>query len=369
MRVARVRRHCGRDVWLGRHHEWRLRWLRHVWWGLGLLPGSERRHRVVDLWLGRLRHRRLRWHRVVGRRLRFLPRRLRPLRLLEPVRPYRPLHGPLVRSVARCSSKVRTSMQVLVTGLGVLAVVGLLVPPTALAQWARPGGRPMAPPPGQYGAPSPPYGYPAGGGYPPSGYPPPAGYPLPGGYPPPPSYLPPGGYPPPAGYAPQGGYPPAGGYAPPPGYPPAGSSPPPGAYAAPPAAGAPQAPGPGAPPPPGPGGPAPTPSGPTPYAYPQRGQSPEQVTADRSQCGAWATQQTGYNPSAPAPAAPATATSPEKSGGLFGGVTRREERRERWEHQGSEQGSSSASAPNPQQTDAYNRALDACLSARGYTVR
>jgi hypothetical protein len=28
-----------------------------------------------------------------------------------------------------------------------------------------------------------------------------------------------------------------------------------------------------------------------------------------------------------------------------------------------------AATPNPQQTDAYNRALDACLSARGYTVR
>ena len=107
-----------------------------------------------------------------------------------------------------------------------------------------------------------------------------------------------------------------------------------------------------------------------PYAYPQKGQSPQQVTADQTQCAAWATQQTGHNPSAPATATPVTATSPGESVGLFGGVTRRNERREtRWEHRGWDQASSSASAQNPQQTDAYNRALDACLSARGYTVR
>ena len=69
-----------------------------------------------------------------------------------------------------------------------------------------------------------------------------------------------------------------------------------------------------------------------------------------------------------------TPTSPGKPVGLFGGVNRRWERREkRWEHARlGEQGilkESTASAPNPQQTDAYNRALDACLSARGYTVR
>ena len=58
-----------------------------------------------------------------------------------------------------------------------------------------------------------------------------------------------------------------------------------------------------------------------------------------------------------------------ESVGLFGGVTRRWERREeRWDSRG--WGDQSAtSTPNPQQTDAYNRALDACLSARGYTVR
>ena len=37
-----------------------------------------------------------------------------------------------------------------------------------------------------------------------------------------------------------------------------------------------------------------------PFAYPQKGQSPEQVSADQRQCGEWATQQTGFNPNAPA---------------------------------------------------------------------
>jgi hypothetical protein len=101
------------------------------------------------------------------------------------------------------------------------------------------------------------------------------------------------------------------------------------------------------------------------------------VTTDQTQCGQWATQQTGYNPNAPAMAAPVSPTPPPKNLGLFGGISRRDERREeRWERReerqeqrGAGQGSSSAPAPNPQQTDAYNRALDACLTARGYTVR
>jgi hypothetical protein len=109
-----------------------------------------------------------------------------------------------------------------------------------------------------------------------------------------------------------------------------------------------------------------------PYAYPQRGQSPEQVTTDQSQCGSWSAQQTGYNPNAPAAAAPAALATPPPNLGLFGGISRRNDRREeRWKRRGlgTDASSAPAPAPNPQQADAYNRALDACLSARGYTVR
>jgi len=35
------------------------------------------------------------------------------------------------------------------------------------------------------------------------------------------------------------------------------------------------------------------------YAYPQQGQSPQQLDRDRYECSSWATQQSGFNPSAP----------------------------------------------------------------------
>jgi hypothetical protein len=46
-------------------------------------------------------------------------------------------------------------------------------------------------------------------------------------------------------------------------------------------------------------GPPPPPPNVTVYAYPQQGQSPEQQDRDRYECSTWATQQTGFNPSAP----------------------------------------------------------------------
>ncbi|MEJ0006833.1 MAG: hypothetical protein WDM77_10840 [Steroidobacteraceae bacterium] len=35
------------------------------------------------------------------------------------------------------------------------------------------------------------------------------------------------------------------------------------------------------------------------YAYPQQGQTPQQADRDRYECSTWATQQSGFNPSAP----------------------------------------------------------------------
>jgi hypothetical protein len=52
------------------------------------------------------------------------------------------------------------------------------------------------------------------------------------------------------------------------------------------------------PPPPRPAPPPPPPNV-TVYAYPQQGQSAEQLDRDRYECSNWATQQTGFNPSAP----------------------------------------------------------------------
>src|SRR5579863_1617019 len=55
-------------------------------------------------------------------------------------------------------------------------------------------------------------------------------------------------------------------------------------------------------PPPRPRPPPPPPPPPPPvqvYAYPQHGQTPEQQDRDHYECSAWATQQTGFDPSAP----------------------------------------------------------------------
>ena len=45
--------------------------------------------------------------------------------------------------------------------------------------------------------------------------------------------------------------------------------------------------------------PPPPPPDVTVYAYPQQGQSPQQMDRDRYECSTWATEQTGFNPSAP----------------------------------------------------------------------
>jgi outer membrane lipoprotein SlyB len=45
--------------------------------------------------------------------------------------------------------------------------------------------------------------------------------------------------------------------------------------------------------------PPPPPPNVTVYAYPQQGQTPQQLDRDRYECSNWATQQTGFNPSAP----------------------------------------------------------------------
>src|SRR5207249_1171103 len=64
------------------------------------------------------------------------------------------------------------------------------------------------------------------------------------------------------------------------------------------------------------------------FAYPLRGQSPEQQAKDRTECQSWASSQTGLNPTQTPPA-----------------------------------GVSST------QTDNYKRAMAACLEARGYTAK
>jgi OmpA family protein len=136
------------------------------------------------------------------------------------------------------------------------------------------------------------------------------------------------------------------------------------------------------------------------YVYPEKGQSAQQQQKDQGECHGWAMQQSGYNPRAPQPAPPpppstapqgqvargaargatvgvvggAIAGDPGKgaaigaaSGALIGGMRRRDEQRA--QQQQYEQATAQQQAMQAQGNDAYNRALAACLSGRGYTVR
>ena len=129
------------------------------------------------------------------------------------------------------------------------------------------------------------------------------------------------------------------------------------------------------------------------FIYPDRGQSPAQQDQDKYQCSQWATQQTGFNPTVPPPVPQASAPPPPGMfggafrgaavgaiggaiggnagkgaaigsvvGGLFGGI-----RRNRWAQEQEYNADQQTSAYMAQRSN-YFRAMDACLTGRGYTV-
>jgi hypothetical protein len=131
------------------------------------------------------------------------------------------------------------------------------------------------------------------------------------------------------------------------------------------------------------------------YAYPLHGQAPAQQDRDHYECSQWATQQTGFDPSAPGVpphqrVRVVSAGPPPGTGTAVGAVTSRP-----WESAtGALAGAvvggaigSAADASNAQETRAvvvsdrrqaaaqeqkaanYRRAIGACLDARGYSVR
>ncbi len=138
------------------------------------------------------------------------------------------------------------------------------------------------------------------------------------------------------------------------------------------------------------------------YAYPQSGQSADQQSRDRYECSLWAVHQTGFDPSAsnvppedrvvaagPPPgtgtaigaiagAVIGAAISPgwdRGSGAVFGGLTGAmignasdASRAERNEMEMNEQERQQAGAMAQKASD-YRRALSACLSGRGYSVK
>jgi hypothetical protein len=136
--------------------------------------------------------------------------------------------------------------------------------------------------------------------------------------------------------------------------------------------------------------------------YPAKGQSPEQQSRDQYECHRWAVQQTGFDPSNPSSASNASRTDQRATpmlgrgsqpnavrggargaalgavggaiagdagkgaaagaaiGGLGGAMRRRD--------QASNQ-TTSANSAAASQVGAYNRAMAACMSGRGYSVK
>ena len=94
------------------------------------------------------------------------------------------------------------------------------------------------------------------------------------------------------------------------------------------------------------------------FIYPAHGQSPAQQQQDQYQCGQWATQQTGFSPSTPPPVAQNSVPPPVGLFGLF--------RRHRYEEEQQQNAEQQTAYTN--QKASYTRAMDVCLSGRGYTV-
>jgi hypothetical protein len=132
------------------------------------------------------------------------------------------------------------------------------------------------------------------------------------------------------------------------------------------------------------------------YVYPAKGQSPEQQQSDEAACHTWAVQQTGFDPTKPAAAAPTTpppgttATGTTAGAGArgaargavvgaavggdtgtaaaVGAVAARGQSR-RQNAAASQQAQQQQAATTSQGQTAYANARGACLSGRGYTVK
>jgi hypothetical protein len=130
------------------------------------------------------------------------------------------------------------------------------------------------------------------------------------------------------------------------------------------------------------------------FIYPAKGQTQAQQDKDRYECHNWAVQQTGFDPTRSSAAYTQPPPPPQGgllpgamrgaaigavggaiggnagkgaaigagTGALIGGMRRNEQIRQQ-QYQSQQQASANAG-----QRDAYNRAMGACLQARGYTV-
>jgi hypothetical protein len=138
-----------------------------------------------------------------------------------------------------------------------------------------------------------------------------------------------------------------------------------------------------------------------PIIYPARGQTPSEQSRDRYECYEWSKRQTGFDPtqsqgyaSMPPAQASSQSSSMNRAGAMVGGaasgaaiaelthhdvgrgaaigvlggglVAQAKAQQQQQAHMKHQQAAQSAKA---QQRSAYDRALGACMEARGYTVR
>lgn len=140
-----------------------------------------------------------------------------------------------------------------------------------------------------------------------------------------------------------------------------------------------------------------------PVVFPAQGQSPEQTEKDKSDCYAWATQQTGFDPMQPVQTTQAPppqsqgpsgqrvkgaargaviggvvgevadddagkgATAGAAAGVVAGGMKTRQGRRQQASQQ--EQASQQQQAATDEARNTFNRAFGACMEGKGYTVK
>jgi hypothetical protein len=129
--------------------------------------------------------------------------------------------------------------------------------------------------------------------------------------------------------------------------------------------------------------------------YPAGGQDPARQGQDESECYAWAGQQTGIDPAAPA--APVAVAEPPKGGtvkgaaggavvgtaigaiagdtgegaaiGAVAGAARGRRQQKKAEKQAHTQAQQTAKAQDAQTKDTFKKAWGACLEGRGYSVK
>jgi hypothetical protein len=126
------------------------------------------------------------------------------------------------------------------------------------------------------------------------------------------------------------------------------------------------------------------------FAYPAKGQSPDQQKKDEAECGSWAVKQTGFDPAKPPPApaaqAPVTGSGARVkgaaagaviggatggdagdsalAGAAVGGIAKRNANRK-----AAAQQDQAAAQQTAAGQDAYTKARGACLEGKGYTVK